>query len=106
MMAPPEAFRMLGCTPGGSLAGRARFRLYPTPAHTPFRNSAGLFQCLALGCDARYQVAPGLVKRLGAVALELGGEGVDVDARTAEAVQHLLTAPATGRQQVAEPAVV
>src|SRR5262245_13864581 len=63
-------------------------------------NSAGLFQCLAFGCDALQQIVPGLIERLGPFKLELNAKGVDVDARPAEAVQHLLTVPAIRRQQV------
>jgi len=68
--------------------------------------SAGFFQCRAFGCDALQQIVPGLIERLGPFPLELRGKGVDVDARPAEAVQHLLTVPAIGRQQVADPAVI
>src|SRR6516162_10069446 len=56
-------------------------------------NSAGLFQCLAFGCDALQQIVPGLIELLGPFAMELNGKGVDVDARPAEAAQHLLTVP-------------
>src|SRR6516164_2951728 len=69
-------------------------------------NFSRLFQCLALGRDARQQIVPGLIERLGPFPLEPSAKGVDVDARPAEAVQHLLTVAAIGRQQVADPAVI
>jgi hypothetical protein len=45
-------------------------------------NLAGLFQCLAFGCDALQRIVPGLVERLGPLTLELRGKGVDVDAES------------------------
>src|SRR5262245_52841675 len=67
---------------------------------------AVLLQCLALGCNALQQIAPGVIELLGSFTLELNGKRVDVDARPAEAVQHLLTVPAIGRHQVADPTVI
>src|SRR6516164_521043 len=69
-------------------------------------NSACLFQFIAFRCDALQQIVPGFIERLGPFPLELNRKVVVIDARPTEAVQHLLTVPAIGRQQVSDLAVI
>ncbi len=53
--------------------------------------SSGLFERGALGFDDCQQVIPGFHKRLGAFVLQLGGQGVHVDACLGELRQNLFS---------------
>ena len=66
----------------------------------------GLRQGSALGGDHLHEFVPGFDERFGPFVLELGGQGVDVDAGPGELRQHFLAVATVGRQQRAEFAVL
>src|SRR5262249_41018689 len=101
--------RIFTCVPPTSTT--STFMVYPSGVCSPRQRPpeqmlAGLRQGRALGGDHRHEFVPGLHERLRALVLELGGQGVAVDAGPGELRQHRLAVAAVYRQQGANLAVV
>src|SRR5262249_25560125 len=112
LMSPPVCCplaRIFTCVPPTSTTSTFMVypsRVYPTCRAAPEQMLTGLRQGGALGGDHRREFVPRLHERLRPVVLELGGQGVAVDASPGKLRQHRLAVAAVYRQQGANLAVI